>query len=406
MFSIVMMIYYDVILALISFSGLVLFSFLRILLYGPLRRYTAEEVSCKADADGRMLQAVEGIFSVKVFDVVNPLSNLWARSLNQSLKARRKKENYRITFDTLSQAVLHAEQLLVVAWAGYRIINGEATVGAAYAYIQYKNIFGDNFIRIFNTLLERNIALVHIDRMADIVQTKPDIDHSKNVLPTPFLSLSCRDLAISPLGSLDVILENVTLTIKQGQTAVFIGKTGAGKSTLLSALVGIIPTAAGSIQVNGKDVEEKSIPLIRNHVATVTPKDTLFSGTIQENITSFHGFVDDQRYAKAIDIARISNRIKELDHGDKTEFSIARHILSTGEIQRLLIARAIYRAPDILYLDEFTANLDVDTANDIWDDIKKLPCIKLVASHQKNIRDSADQIFELDNGALKVVKAA
>ena len=402
LFSIILMFYYDVILALISLSGLAVFSIFRIMLYGPLRRYTAEEVACRADADGRLLEMTEGIFSTKLFNLSSPLSNLWARSFNQSLRAQRKKENYRITFDTLSQAILHIEQLLVVAWAGYRIINGEATVGAAYAYIQYKNIFGDNFIKIFNALLERNVALVHVDRMADIIQSEPEIRDDTNKLPATVNSVGCRNVTVSFPGRYDSLLEGVSLSVKRGETAVFVGKTGAGKSTLLSVLSGLIPAESGTLLINGVEVDQTTASTLRHRVATVTPKDGFFSGTLRENITTFEGFVDEKRFVNAIDTARIANRIKDLDHFENTEFSIARHILSTGELQRLLIARALYRNPDILYLDEFTANLDADTASKIWLDIKRLPCIKLVATHRKDIIDTADVVYRVGEGKVIV----
>ena len=407
--SLALMFYFDWVLAIISLTGLSIFALVRGLLAAPLRRYSKEELVMKAHADGHVLNAINGIGSIKVFGMSSTLTQLWNRSFNQSLKARKQKDKYRILFDTLSRSVLHAEQLAVVTYSGYQIINGNSSIGSVYAYIQYKQIFGESFVTIMEAYLERNVARVHVDRLSDILLTKSETVHdevakqqvgSGSEIET-LKELSSDGLEISYPGRETPVLRNVSFQLQLGDTLVVMGKTGSGKSSFLSILLGFHEPSSGSLLVDGQALEKGQNNRLRKIMATVTPRDQFFAGTLGQNISSFSGAIDRDRLIRAAKMARIHNRIEDFDHGYKTDFDIAKFILSTGEFQRLLIARALYREPKILILDEFTANLDDETAHAIWNDIKTLNCIRIVATHERFIVEHATDARIIKDGLLE-----
>ena len=212
---------------------------------------------------------------------------------------------------------------------------------------------------------------LHLDRVSDITfEASEEIEISNNSLEFKG-EFKCKDLTFSYSDSKHNIFTDLSFKIKQGETVALIGKSGCGKSTLLNVLLRIHQPKSGVFDIDDTDVHTLGLPTYRANIAAVGQDDSLISGTILESIVFFSETPYVERIEQCAKIASIYDEIMSFPMRFNTLIDNMGSALSGGQKQRLLIARAIYQNPKILFLDKATNHIEPKTQKRVNEHVVK-----------------------------------
>ncbi len=248
---------------------------------------------------------------------------------------------------------------------------------------------------------------VQTDRLSDIVMTDPEATSTTAAVPPPCLgeqtangTLSCSGLS-ARYGTQDPwIFRNISLEVPAGSSVAIVGPSGCGKTTFLKALMGLMETQEGSIRLDGADLESLTLEGYRNRIAGVLQDDGLFSGSIADNISGFSEQVDEAWLVECATRAAIIDDIKRMPMGFETLVGDMGSGLSGGQKQRVILARALYRKPEILFLDEATSHLDELTEHKVAEALRDMNVTRIMVAHRPATIAHADTIYIFQPGGV------
>lgn len=191
-------------------------------------------------------------------------------------------------------------------------------------------------------------------------------------------------------------LININLIISAGESVAITAPSGFGKTTLLKLMSGLLKPTSGEIYFDGININQMGLPNYRSRIAMILQEDTFFSGSIIENIVSFEDQYDRDFAIECAKLASIHNEIMEMPMNYETLLGELGNNLSGGQRQRLFIARALYKKPQILFMDEATSHLDEENERAINASISQLNITRIIVAHRQSTIDSADRRIELD----------
>ncbi|CNJ58746.1 peptidase domain-containing ABC transporter [Yersinia kristensenii] len=195
------------------------------------------------------------------------------------------------------------------------------------------------------------------------------------------------------------VFEHVSLSIKAGESIAIVGPSGCGKSTLLKCMGGLVPQKCGSILFDGVDAHRLGLDAYRKHIAYVLQEDKLFAGSLLDNISSFDIHPDSEWALECARLASIHTEIDAMPMKYETRVGDMGSALSGGQRQRVSLARALYKRPRILFLDEATSDLDIDNEARINDAIRALKITRIFVAHRPTMIAMADRVFDLSKNA-------
>ncbi|MCF6198738.1 MAG: type I secretion system permease/ATPase [Hyphomicrobiaceae bacterium] len=225
-------------------------------------------------------------------------------------------------------------------------------------------------------------------------------DKEKMPLPAPKGHIDVRGLAIAAPGTRTPILRNVNFSIKPGKILAIIGQSGGGKSTLARSLVGVWPPLAGEVRIDDATHDQWNPELLGRYIGYLSQDVELFGGQINENIARFQPSFDENDVIRAAGLAGVDRLIKHLG-GYDADIGHLGAGLSAGQRQRIALARAMYRDPPIIVLDEPNSNLDENGDRALFmalQAMRKNGQTVIIISHKKNILKISDYVLELQNG--------
>lgn len=196
-------------------------------------------------------------------------------------------------------------------------------------------------------------------------------------------------------------LQDVDLSVGRGERLAIIGPSGAGKTTLAKLLLGLLPPDEGTVRIGGVDIARYGLSAFRARVGAVMQDDALFAGSIADNIAFFDRGAQPETVMAAARRAGIHDEIAAMPMGYETLVGDMGSALSGGQKQRVLLARALFRNPDILLLDEATSHLDVARERRINAEIAALRITRLIIAHRPETIRSADRVLMVDNGRVE-----
>ena len=285
-----------------------------------------------------------------------------------------------------------------------RVDSGFILRGDVVALVNYMGQILVELIKLANLIVLLMKAFPSAERVCEIMEMKSDeriheIAAGSNEASKTRGAISLKNVSFSYNNSNDMDLENITLEIEAGSTVGIIGGTGSGKSTLLKLLTHTYDVSAGTIEIDGRDVNSLSDSTIASTFGIVPQKASLFTGTIRSNMTMFKRDASDSEINSALNIAQAADFI-EAKEGLDTAVSARGKNFSGGQRQRLTIARALIGQPDILLLDDSASALDLSTEARLRRalfDLSWNPTIIIVSQRASSVKD-ADQILVLEDG--------
>lgn len=303
--------------------------------------------------------------------------------------------------------IFNVVTLVIVYYGSKQIDLGNLAIGQMMAFMQYAMQIIMSFLMIAMIAIMLPRASVAANRVYEIIETKPTIqdptnpkalDESKKGL------VEFNHVSFAYPGASEPVLKDIDFTALPGQTTAFIGSTGSGKSTLINLVPRFYEVSEGSIKVSGVDVRDMTQHELRNHIGLVPQKGNLFSGTIRSNLKYGAPDATDEDLEEVIRIAQAKEFINQKEERFDTEISQGGTNVSGGQKQRLAIARAIAKNPDIYIFDDSFSALDFKTDAKLRQELNQLvkktkSTVLLVGQRIASIMD-ADQIIVLDEGKI------
>jgi ATP-binding cassette subfamily B protein len=296
--------------------------------------------------------------------------------------------------------------ILLIVWVGSNQVDlGNMQVGNMMAFMQYamQIIIAFLMISVVSIILPR--ASVSITRIAEVLNTKgtiADPEKEKEISKDLKGYLEFKNVSFKYPGAEDDVLTNVNFTAKAGQTTAFIGSTGSGKSTLINLVPRFYDVTEGQILIDGIDIRDISQHTLREKIGYVPQKGVLFSGTIESNLKYGNEAASEEDIKSAAEIAQAMDFIMEKEEGFETEISQGGTNVSGGQKQRLSIARALVKKPEIFIFDDSFSALDFKTDALLRRALKEKTseATVLIVAQRISTVMNAEQILVLDDGKV------
>lgn len=209
-----------------------------------------------------------------------------------------------------------------------------------------------------------------------------------------------HDVTFTYPGTGRPVLDQVSITAEPGEFIAVVGPSGAGKSTLIRLLLGLAPPSAGAVRYDGRDLTELDVRAVRGQLGVVLQQSRAVRGSIVDNVRAGAEDVPESDVWHALDLAGLGNEVRDLPMGLHTMVSEDNSSFSGGQIQRLMLARALVKKPPVLVLDEATSALDNITQSTVSDRIAALDVTRIVVAHRLSTIRAADRIYVLDGGGI------
>ena len=376
--------------------GLVLATWL---IYPHLRRTQEESIYAKALENSHVIESIRAITTVKMFGREAEREAAWRNLYTDFINANVGYGKWVVArkfFETL----LTGLQVVLVVWAAVSLMidDGSAfTLGMLVAFLAYRQYFTDAVVQLLEKGIEFNLLSLHLDRLSDIIFEETDADQSGEIKLNDLKgAISIKDVSFRYSETDPWVLTDFNLDIAAGEMVTLTGPSGGGKTTLMKLMLGLYDPVKGSICIDGQDLREIDRENWRSQIGVVMQDDRLLSGTLADNISFFDPEIDMQRVYRAAQAAQIHDTIAALPMNYQLQIGDMGSVLSGGQRQRVLLARALYQDPKVLFLDEGTANLDVETETAIVEIIKALSISCIIVAHRPAFLHASDRIIRIE----------
>lgn len=328
----------------------------------------------------------------------------WEDTQADLFNVQMKSLKLQQTQEAGSVFINEVKNIFITVLAATTVIDGQITLGTMLA-IQYivgqLNSPVENLMAFVYYLQDVKISLERIneihqaDNEESVGRKLTDFDGHRNII------IDHVDFKYD-LHGLNNTLSDISFTIPEGKVTAIVGASGSGKSTLIKLLLAYYPVLDGSITIAGHDIKDYSMNWWRKHCGVVMQEGVIFSESIARNIAVSDRAVDEQRLAEAAKIACIHDFVMSLPLKYDTKIGRDGMGLSLGQRQRILIARAVYKNPDFIFLDEATNSLDSKNEREIVDNLDRFYKGKtvVIVAHRLSTIKNADQILVLDHGCV------
>ena len=374
------MFFYDVKLTFIVIAVVFLYGVLRWLLYRPFHLLSEESIVASAKENSHFMESVRAIQTIKLFQREGDRQNQWQNKLANVINKNIKLGRWQITYNTLNSLLFGIENILIIYFAATAVMGNIISVGMLYAFISYKGRFIEAIDTLIAQFIEYKMLDIHLNRLADIAFTEPEpIDEQNidniidNVSQQKALiqgKIEVKNLSYQ-YGETELpVFKDLSFTIEAGETVAITGPSGCGKTTLLKCLMGLITPTTGKILIDGKPLQQ--INNYRAQIAGVMQDDQLLSGDISDNIACFAPQISPEKVQLCAQLACIHDEILHMPMQYNSLVGDMGSGLSGGQKQRIVLARALYKEPLILFMDEATSHLDVNNESIVNSHIKEL----------------------------------
>lgn len=366
----------------------------------------------RASTQSRLVNQQEEIAEGIVFECVSNINTIKIMGIGQSVMERITKatENLiseiqkRIIYFRVREATLNHYalffRLAALSYIGYGIYLGRFEVGVLVMFYAYFDRIWQSTAEMSTVTNEVLVNMVAVGRLKAMMNVRPNIESErKDGMNEGWSVITVKDLSFSYVKN-RLVLKNITFTIKRGERVGIVGPSGAGKSTLFKLLLKIHETYDGKILIDDKSLRDIDRQSYMKKIAVVLQETEVFNTSLKDNIEIVGG--EERNLEKAIMTAHLEEVVARLKEGVNTIIGEKGVRLSGGEKQRLGIARAVYKSPDILFLDEATSHLDANSEAKIQDSLRNVfqHVTAIVIAHRLSTIREMDRIIVLDRGVL------
>ncbi|MGK0600253.1 peptidase domain-containing ABC transporter [Yokenella regensburgei] len=389
----IMMVLYGGYLSWVVLGFTAIYVLLRLVTYGYYRQLSEETLVRGARASSYFMETLYGIATIKMQGMAERRGCHWLNLKIDTINSAIKLTKMDLLFGGINTFVIACDQVAIL-WLGTSlVIDNQMTIGMFVAFAAFRSQFSDRVTSLTNFLLQLRMMSLHNERIADIAlhekeTNKPDLMIAATMQP---VSLDISDLSFRYDSQSAPVFSGLTMSIARGESVAISGASGAGKTTLLKVLCGLFEPDCGKVLVDGTDIRQLGINNYHKMIACVMQDDRLFSGSIRENICSFTEDIDEDWMIECAKASYIHDVIMKMPMGYETLIGELGEGLSGGQKQRIFIARALYRKPGILFMDEATSSLDTDSERYVNGAIKRLNITRVIIAHRETTLRTVDR---------------
>lgn len=392
---------YSVELTFIVLAAFALYMVLRWATWGSLRRAQEDQIVYAARQQSELLESIRGAQTLKLHNQQHPRSARYANAVVETVNRNIALQRLGIAFTTGNQLIFGLLRVAVIWTAAKLVLGGALTAGMLVAFVAYADQFVTRAAGLIDKSVDFYMLRLHTERVADIALTAPE-RHLDAVWdgPTPDAHIEVRNVSFRYAQGEPWVLHDCSFRIPAGESLALIGPSGCGKTTLAKLILGLLEPEGGQVLIGGVDVHRLGLGRYRSLVGAVMQDDQLFAGSIADNIAFFDTESLPLRIEAAARLAAIHEDIQRMPMGYLTLVGDMGSALSGGQKQRLLLARALYRKPKLLVLDEATSHLDVERERQVNAAVNRLKITRIVIAHRPETIASADRVLVVNNGLV------
>jgi ATP-binding cassette subfamily B protein RaxB len=396
------MLIYSPLLAGITVSALFLYAAIRLLYFRVYRESNLSLIVVSAKQQSRFMEAMRGVQTIRLYNqgpaqTVRYL-NATADTLNTSIAVQRLN----LWFGSFNEITVGSQRVIVL-WAGaWLALKGQFSAGMLMAFVAYADQFTGRAASLIDYSIQLRMLRLQGERLADIVLTAPEpFADGIYVGPRPEPSIRFENVSFRYAEGEAWVIKNCSFEINAKESVAIVGPSGCGKSTLVRLMLGLLDPQEGKILVGGVDLKHLGKKTYREMLSSVMQDDRLFAGSIADNISFFDDAATQERVAEAAKLAQLHDDIVAMPMGYHSLTGDMGSCLSGGQQQRLLLARALYRVPSILVLDEATSHLDVPREQAIALQLSMMGLTQVVIAHRKETIAMVDRVLRLERGGIE-----
>ncbi len=401
-FLLVVMFFYNVTMALVAVGAFLLYLLVRILTF-PAERHAQEDVIIAAGIEQTtLIESVRGMPALRLANRESMRQIVWQNHLTSKINADLKHRHIGVWQENSNLLIFGVEFILSLYIGVVAVMASELTIGMLFAFAAYKTQFVTKGIELAEKFILFRMIGLHLERLADIALNDDDISYQSRGTDRTELegAVELRDIRFRYARGESPVLTGANLKVEPGEYVAITGPSGGGKSTLIKILLGLIEPDEGTVSIDGRPLRSFGHKSFHEQVAGVLQDDILFSGTLLDNITMFEPAPDMEKVVQVARQAAIHDDILTFPMQYDTLTGEMGSSLSGGQKQRVILARALYREPKLLVMDEGTAHLDTHHEKAINEAILALGITRVIVAHRRETIASADRIFELTDGKL------
>lgn len=356
------------------------------------------------ESQDSMFEILNGMSEIKLNN--NDLQRRWewektqARLFKLNLLNLKLEQIQNISNTTLNQL----KNTIIIFLAANAVINGNMSIGMMMSISYIIGALNSPVEQLSAFIQSMQDAKLSMERLTELQYVDDEYSTSNNSarLIDNKINIEFKNMSFSYDGNLQkTILNSLNMIIEEGKTVAFVGASGCGKTTLIKLLLGYYPPLSGEILINGKSIKEISLREWREKIGCVMQDGYIFSDSLLNNII-MKNQVDYERLNYALQISNCEEFVSNLPFGINTKIGPSGMNLSAGQKQRILIARAVYKNPDIIIFDEATSALDAKNESDISSKLQSFFSKRtaIIIAHRLSTVKNADIIYVLDKGRI------
>lgn len=403
--TLALMAIYSVRLTAVALVSLAAYVLIRASAYRPFRVASEERIVLAARENSFFLESIRAALPLKLYgrtaERVARWQNLMIDVQNRDVATQRMS----LWFSSINTLLIGGENLLLLYLGGIAVLDRTMSLGMLLAFLAYKTQFGERSSKLVDLIVDVKMLGLHAERLADIALEPPEHDAAAEIDPSRLVArIEVRRVSFRYAEDEPWVLRDCDLTIEEGESLAIVGASGSGKTTLLNLLLGLHRPIEGEIRIGARDA---AIPIARLGtsgyralIGTVTQDDVLLSGSIADNIAFFESGYNLSGIEAAARVAAVHADIIAMPMGYQTLVGEMGSSLSGGQKQRVLLARALYKRPKLLALDEATSHLDLDNERRVNAAIQGLALTRITIAHRPETIAAADRVVTLEAGRI------
>ncbi len=373
----------------------------RYLSFRMLKAQMTESTHRHAQVASIFLESLQAILPIKAFLKEQAQLKVWGNQFIDALNSDIRVERMHVLYQGMGHLLLNLEYIGVVCIGALFVVNHELSLGMLFAFLAYRQLLVSKSSSFIQHWFDYQLITIQLDRLNDIVSEAPEfvdvppispqaVDHQNIRGELVLQNVAFQYDAMSPM-----IFQGIDLSIQPGEKVAIIGASGRGKSTLLKLMMGLLMPTHGEILIDGMPLQQFGYKQYRLLTAAVMQEDALFSGSLVDNITFFDDEVNWEWVYTVAQLACIHETIVQFPMGYQTRVGDMGSSLSGGQKQRVLLARALYKKPKILFLDEATSHLDQENEQRMNQALAQLNITQVIVAHREETIRMADRVVDL-----------
>jgi ATP-binding cassette subfamily B protein RaxB len=403
--TLTMIFIYSARLAVVVLCAFLMYLILRLVTYHRFRNLNEISIRALAQENSNFIESARAIQTIKLFNRESDRESQWFNLHADTVNASIRRGRAAIQFVTMNRAIFGIENIVTVYLAAMLAVANDLTIGMIFAFMAYKMNFTEKASTLIEKILDFRLLDLHLERIADIALSPLEQGHDRPLVHAAPLrgELQLRNVSFRYAETERFVLDNISLSVKAGTFVTIRGPSGGGKTTLLKIMLGLLEPTSGEVFVDGIPLQTMGVRVYREQIAAVMQEDQLLSGSIADNICFIDPNFDHDKMVRCAEVAGVHEEIMAMPMGYDSLIGDMGSSLSGGQKQRVLLARALYKEPRILFLDEGTAHLDVEKEREINEHLRRLSITRISVAHRPEMTSGADSVLRLAAGCASSV---